>query len=144
MTGWRALPTTLLFAAIGPAIMVALAISVFSPAIDNLGPFETSAFWNLVAFAYVIGAPPLAATGFLTAVASRSGAHLPALTIRGALWGALFAALSAAFWMFLGPTTTDPSWQLVVAIGIAGAVAGFGSALIVGVASLFRRRGATR
>ncbi len=139
---WRRLYTALAFAVIGPAVAVVLILILFAPGIGNLGPFASDAFWNLLAFVYLVGAPPLALAGLLVAVSAQRGARLPTLTLLSAAYGALFSAVSGLMWTFLVSGDTQPGWDTVMAIAVGGAIAGFVSALVIGVWSLMRRRAA--
>jgi hypothetical protein len=135
---WRPLTTAIFFAIFGPAIGFALTLAFLSPAIVNLGPYESGAFWELAFGVYIIGAPPLAATGFLAGVLSRRGTRVPSLTFQSAVMGFVFGGLSALFWGYLG-SILAPSSQLVFAIAVAGAVAGFGAAVLRGLSGVFSR-----
>jgi hypothetical protein len=135
---WRPLTTAIFFAVFGPAIGFALTLAFLSPAIVNLGPYENSAFWELAFGVYVIGAPPLAATGFLAGVLSRRGTRVPSLTFQSAVMGFVFGGLSALFWGYLG-SILAPSGAMIFAIAVAGAVAGFGAAVLRALSGMFAR-----
>jgi hypothetical protein len=140
---WGPLQTALAYALVGPAIGVGLMLALFSPTIVDLGTLAEGPFWDLVLAIYIIGAPPLAATGLIVGASAARGARLPTLTLLSAVLGALFAAVSALLWAFLGSVLSGPGWETIVAIAVAGAIAGFGSALVVALLSLFRRRAAS-
>ena len=141
---WRPLPTALAYAVIGPAVGVGLMLALVSPTIVDLGSLGEGPFFDIVFAVYVIGAPPLALAGLLAAVSARRGARLPTLTLLSAIYGAIFATISTLLWTFFGAVVTGSSWEVVAAIGVAGAMAGFGAALVVALLSFFRRSGATR
>lgn len=140
---WKPLPTALAFALIGPAIGVALSIALLAPAVFDLDAFSSGAFWELVAAIYIIGAPPMGLTGLLVGYSASRGARLPSLTLQSATYGALFGAVSALFWSFLGAVAADPGFEIVAAIAAAAALAGFGTALVVALFS-FVTGGRTR
>lgn len=137
---WRRLYVTIAFALIGPAIGVGLFFILFGPAITNLGPFESGAFWELVSAIYIIGAPPMVLAGLLVATSAQRGARLSTLTLLSAIYGALFTAVSALLWTFLGSLAAGPAWNTIIAIAVAGAIAAFVTMLILGLFSLLRRR----
>lgn len=141
---WKPLPTALAFALIAPAFAVAIFLGLLSPAIVNLGPFESGAFWELVSSLYIIGAPPMFLAGLLVGAAATRGARLPSLTLQSGIFGGLFGAVSALFWSFLGAIAAAPSFGIIAAIAAISAGSAFLTALLVAVFSLFRRRGAKR
>ena len=133
---WRPLPTAVAFAVIGPAIGVAIFLAFFSSSTVGLGPFSGGVFWELVSAIYIIGAPPMFLTGLLVGFSASREARLPSLTLQSAIFGALFGAVSALFWSFLGAVAADPGFELIAAFGAAAAVAGFVTALIVALFSV--------
>ena len=133
---WRPLPTAFAFALIGPAIGVALSIALLSPAVFDLDALTSGAFWELASAIYIIGAPPMMLTGLLVGYSASSGARLPSLTLRSAIYGALFGAVSALFWSFLGAVAADPGFEIVAAVAAATALAGFATALVVALFSI--------
>lgn len=141
MRGWRPVRTALYFGLLGPAIGVALLLIVFGAPRDGSLGIDTADVVDLVISAYVIGLPPMLATGFLTAIAAQRGRSFAGLTGRAAILGTVFGAVSALLWAFLGPPDAEPNVDLVLALAVAGGVAGFGCTLLVGFLTLFRRPG---
>ena len=140
----RPLRTTLLFAAIGPLVAIALTLAVFAPAIANLGPFGPDAGFGVLFGGYVIGAPPLAATGFLVATAAGRGWRLPRLTLVAAILGFAFGGLSALFWFAFGPDTGDLNTALLMLLATIGATAAFATTILLGLLSRRRAAGSAR
>ncbi len=138
MKGWRPVRAAFHYGLLGPAIGVALLLIVFgSPGDSSLG-LETGDLVDLFISAYVIGLPPMLATGFLTAVAAQKGRSFAGLTGRSMMLGIVFGAVSALLWAFLGAPGSAPNVDLVVALAVAGGVAAFGCTLVLGLLSLFR------
>jgi hypothetical protein len=89
---------------------------------------------------YIIGLPPLLATGFIVAILARGGRSFVRLALLSTLIGAAFGALSARFYGFL-VLATSPTLSFFTSMAIAGGAAGLGCVVIVGLWSLFRGGG---
>lgn len=134
---WRPLPSTLLFAIAGPVVGAGLVLLVLAPAIANLGPFDASAPADLLFGAFIVGLPPMGATGLFVGLGAERGQLLPRLLLRATVAGFALSGLSAILLAMLGPVVS-PTWQMMLAIAVVGAVA----ALIVCLlAALVFRRG---
>lgn len=118
---WRPLPSALFFAIAGPLIGAGLVLLVFAPAIANLGPFDASAPLDLLFGAFVIGLPPMAATGLFVGLGAEKGRSLPRLLLRAAVAGFVLSGLSAVLLATLGPVVS-PTWQMMLAVAVLGAV----------------------
>lgn len=134
---WRPFPSAVFFAIAGPLIAAGLVLLVFAPAIANLGPFDASAPLDLLFGAFVIGLPPMAATGLFVGLGAEKGRSLPRLLLRAASAGFLLAGLSAVLLATLGPIVS-PTWQMMLAVAVLGAVAALLACLVAAV--LLRRR----
>ncbi|MCW5717853.1 MAG: hypothetical protein KIS68_08500 [Bauldia sp.] len=134
---WRPLPSALLFAIAGPLVGAGLVLLLFAPAITNLGPFDPAAPLDLLFGAFVIGLPPMAATGLFVGLGAERGRSLPRLLLRAAAAGFLLSGLSAVLLAMLGPVLS-PTWQMMLAVAVLGAVAALLVCLVAAV--LLRRR----
>lgn len=141
MKRWGPVMTAFYFGLMGPLIGVALLLLVVEAPVIGERALAAGTVVDLIISAYVIGLPPMLATGFLTSVAAQRGRSFAGLTATAAILGLVFGAISAVLWAFLGPPDGRPSFDLVVALAVAGAVAGFCCTLILGLMALFRRHG---
>ncbi|MCW5697784.1 MAG: hypothetical protein KIS96_13755 [Bauldia sp.] len=137
MNGWRTGRTVLLFALGGPLIGGAIFLALFVPAIRNLGPFQSTALLDLAFGAYIVGTPPMIATGLLVAALGRRGRRLPTLTLIAAAAGFLLGMLSAFLWSVLGTPVSDDGAgvpiQLLLGIGVLAAAAAFICTILAGI-----------
>jgi hypothetical protein len=93
-----------------------------------------------LASVYIIGLPPLLATGFIVAVLARGGRSFLRLGLLSTLIGTAFGALSALFYGFL-VLETSPTFSFFASMAIAGGAAGLGCVVLVGLWSLVRGGG---
>src|SRR5688572_10535277 len=107
---WRPLVSALLFSVAGPLIGAGLVLLVLAPAIASVGPFDASAPGELLFGAFVVGLPPLAATGLFVGLGAERGRSLPRLVLRAMVAGFLLSGLSAMLLAMLGPVVS-PTWQ---------------------------------
>lgn len=140
MNGWRIGRTVLLFALAGPLLGGAIFLALFVPALQNLGPFESTALLDLAFGAYIVGVPPMIATGLLVNALGQRGRRLPTLTMSAALAGFLLGMLSAFLWSVLGVPISDDGdagtgvpLQLLLGIGVLAAAAAFICAILAGI-----------
>lgn len=132
--------TALIYALGGPAIGLGVTLGVLAPAVANLGPVETGSFFQLALSVYMIGLPPMLATGLFVAAAMQRGAGFVSVLVQSAALGFLFCAISAMIFGFLGSVSIAPSWRLIVAIASIGGIAATIACVILGVAGVLRRR----
>lgn len=137
---WRPLPSALFFAILGPLVGAGIVLLVLAPAIANLGPFDADAPIDLLFGAFVVGLPPMAATGLFVGLGAEHGRSLPRLLLRAGVAGFLLSGLSAVLLAMLGPVVS-PTWQMMLAVAVIGGVAAGVVCLVA--ALLFRRRSAT-
>ncbi len=145
---WTPLSAAVSYGVLGPIIGVGITALILAPAVANLGPLREGATADFIFGAYVIGAPPMIACGFLAGVASQRGRRLPSLTGLSAYLGLVFVGLSALFWAFLGPGAVEPTAaitpvgltrEIILWIATVGAFAGFGAALLTALIMAIRR-----
>lgn len=144
MTGWRPVRTAFYFALLGPLIGAVLLLLAFEEPASGSRALAPAAIGDLIISGYIIGLPPMLATGFLVAVRAQRGRSFFGLIAYAAILGAVFGGLSALLWVVLGPPSTVPSVDLIAALAIAGGAAGIGCVIIVGLLSLFRPRNPAR
>ena len=135
MNVWKPLRMALLYALIGPIVGALLLAAALGGSVAAWAPRGLD-----LASVYIIGLPPLLATGFVVAVLAQRGRSFIGLTLVSTLVGAAFGAVSAIFYGFL-VLETSPSFSFFTAMVVAGGAAGFGCVLMVGVLSLFRPPG---
>ncbi|MGD9739835.1 MAG: hypothetical protein AB7O56_07305 [Bauldia sp.] len=132
--------TALTYALLGPALGLGITLGVLSPAIRNLGPVQPGSFFELALSLYVIGLPPMLATGLFVAAAEQRGAGFVSLLLQSAALGFLLTGISGLIWGFLGSVSIAPSWRLIVAIAAIGGVAASAACVVLGFFTLLRRR----
>ncbi|MCC6736730.1 MAG: hypothetical protein IT534_11480 [Bauldia sp.] len=136
---WRPLPSALLFAVLGPLAGAGIVLLLLAPAIADLGPFDADAPVDLLFGAFVVGLPPMAATGLFVGLGAERGSSVPRLLLRAAVAGFLLSGLSAVLLAMLGPVVS-PTWQMMLAVAVIGGVS---AVVVCGIAALlFRRRAA--
>lgn len=136
----RVVATALTYALLGPALGLGITLGALSPAISNLGPVEPSSFLELALSLYVIGLPPMLATGLFVAAAEQRGAGFVSQLLQSAALGFLLTGISGLIWGFLGSVSIAPSWSLIIAIAAIGGVAASASCVVLGFVALIRRR----
>ena len=130
----------LVFALLGPALGLGITLGVLAPAIENLGPVEPRSFLELAISLYVIGLPPMLATGLFIAAAEQRGAGFVSLLLQSAALGFLLSGISGLVWGFLGSVSIAPNWRLIVAIAAIGGVAASAACVVLGFVAIVRRR----
>ena len=133
MTAWGPLRTSLFYAIVGP-LMGALLLAAI------LG--DSAAAWapqglDIIAV-YIIGLPPLLATGFVVAIVAQRGRSFFSLALLSTLIGAGFGGLSALFYGFL-VLEVSPTFSFFAAMAAAGGAAGLGCLIIIGALALIFR-----
>lgn len=129
---WRPLTSALLFAIAGPLVGTGIVLLLLAPAIANLGPFDASAPGELLFGAFVVGLPPMAATGLFVGLGAERGRSLPRLLLRAAIAGFLLSGLSAVLLATLGPVLS-PTWQMMLAVAVIGAGAALVACLVAAI-----------
>jgi hypothetical protein len=135
MKAWRPIRMALLYALLGPLIGAGLLAAALGGSAAAWAPRGL----DLISV-YIIGFPPLLATGFIVAVMAQRGRSFFGLWLMSTLIGAGFGALSAAFYGFLVPEAS-PNLRFFMAMIIAGGAAGFCCLVLVGLMTLFRSPG---
>lgn len=129
--------TAAFFGVVPPfAGVVILALGYF-PAISNLGPYAGQALIFIAAAGYVMGAPPLAATGAVVGLLARRGRGRGELLALATVIGLWFGAVSAIAWQWSGGMSTGA--QGLVALTLASGAASFAAALLLSWLARWRR-----
>jgi hypothetical protein len=134
---WRPLGAAISYGILGPIVGAAILAIIFAPAVANLGPFEGSMAAEFMFRAYIVGGPPMIATGFLAALASRKR-RLPSLTLLSAGLGFVLTAISLLLLTAVVPETETPL-GLTLWGAAAGAFGGFGAALLTALITVLRK-----
>jgi hypothetical protein len=135
---WRPLTAAIFYAGLGPLVGAAVIALIFAPAVANLGPLEGGVAAEFLFRAYLVGAPPMIATGFLAGLSSRKR-RLPTLTLQSAVLGFIFTGLSMLLLTSLAPAPTEPNTGFILWVATAGAFGGFGAALLTALIMVLRR-----
>ncbi|MGV8838996.1 MAG: hypothetical protein ACWA6X_01690 [Bauldia sp.] len=133
---WRPLPSALFFAVLGPLAGAGIVLLLLAPAIANLGPFDADAPVDLLFGAFVVGLPPMAATGLFVGLGAERGRPVLRLLLRAVGAGFLLSGLSAVLLSMLGPVVS-PTWQMILAVAVIGALAA--GVVCLGAALVLRR-----
>jgi hypothetical protein len=132
---WRPIRMALLYALLGPLI----GAGILAAALGGSAAAWAPRGLDLISV-YIIGFPPLLATGFIVAVRAQRSRSFILLWLTSTAIGALFGAISALFYGFL-VLDASPTFSFFMAMTIAGGAAGFGCLLLVGLLTLFRSPG---
>lgn len=135
---WRPLGAAISYGILGPIVGAGVIAIIFAPAVANLGPFEGSLAAEFMFRAYIVGGPPMIATGFLAAIASKKR-RLPSLTLQSAVLGFILTGLSMLLLTSLAPAETEPNTAFILWVATAGAFGGFGAALLTALIMVLRK-----
>lgn len=135
---WRPLGAAISYGILGPIVGAAVLAVIFAPAVANLGPFEGSMAAEFMFRAYIVGGPPMIATGFLAALASKKR-RLPSLTLLSAFLGFILTGLSFLLLNALVPTESEAPFEITLWGASAGAFGGFGAALVTALIMSLRK-----
>lgn len=133
MNTWGPLRTSLFFAIVGPLMGALLLAAILGDSATAWAPRGLD-----VISVYIIGLPPMLATGFLVAVVAQRVGGFLGVALSSALIGAGFGALSAVFYgLFV--LEVSPTFTFFAAMTAAGGAAGLGCLIIIGALALIFR-----
>ncbi|MCW5713675.1 MAG: hypothetical protein KIT43_04065 [Bauldia sp.] len=134
----RPVRTALFFGVVPPLAGVAIPAVGYFPATTNLGPYAGHALTFVAVAGYVMGAPPLAATGAVVGLLARRGRSTGELLALATVIGLWFGAASAIAWQWSGGMSTGA--EGLVALTLASGLASFAAALLLAWLVRWRRR----